>query len=280
MIMTIPITDGNWDPALLRVSRPSPYVHIAIADAIAPHWILQQETASRFNSSGELNFFHLQAKYRHSLRLSLLLSILEKIPTDQVIIMIDAFDVMFNNSLFSIYSLFLAVEQQVSPDQYGRKVGILFNGEKNCWPDQSLKTHYPEQDLASQNPFLNAGIMVGRCHAILDYLRKWVASPLQEENIFWKKVKEGTERSDDQFFWTHAYLHSKNEADAPRIEIDHDYRLSCCMFNQERDILTANKGIVFMRKTGVRPCLLHFNGTSKEAMKSVAQQLGYSSILP
>lgn len=261
--MTIPIYEGNWDPALLRVSKPSPYVHIAIADAIAPHWILQQETASRFNSSGELNFFHLQGKYRHSLRLSLLLSILEKIPTDQVVIMIDAFDVMFNNSLFSIYSLFLAVEQQVSPDQYGRKVGILFNGEKNCWPDQSLKTHYPEQDLASQNPFLNAGIMIGRCHAILDYLRKWDTSPL-----------------DDQFFWTQAYLHSKNEADAPRIEIDHDYRLSCCMFNQEREILTAKNGIVFMKQTGVRPHLLHFNGTTKTAMKSVAQQLGYSTILP
>jgi hypothetical protein len=277
--MNIPITEGNWDPAMLSVSKPSPYVHIAIADAIAPHWILQQETASRFNSSGELNFFHLQGKYRHSLRLSLLLSILERIPTDQVVIMIDAFDVMFNNSIFSIYSLFLEMEQQVPPDQYGRKVSILFNGEKNCWPVQSLKTHYSEQDLASQNPYLNAGIMVGRCDAILDYLRKWDDASLQAENVFWKSVKEGTERSDDQFFWTHAYLHSKHEAKVPRIEIDHDYRLSCCLFNQERDVLVAKEGIVLMRKTGVRPCLLHFNGTTKKAMKSVAEQLCYTTIL-
>jgi hypothetical protein len=139
MKTTIPISEGNWDPALLRVSNPSPYIHIAIADAIAPPWILQQETADRFHSSYELNFFHLQEKYRHSLRLSLLISILQRMPADEVIIMIDAFDVLFNNSLLSIYSLFLEVEQNGQRDQFGRKVDIFFSmakrtaGQINLW---------------------------------------------------------------------------------------------------------------------------------------------------
>jgi hypothetical protein len=106
--------------------------------------------------------------------------------------------------------------------------------------------------------------MVGRRSAILDYLKRW--------------GKEGNLRSDDQFFWTHAYLHSKKQRDLPRIEIDHHYRLSCCMYNQEVNILSAKDGIVFIKNSGIRPCLLHFNGPSKGAMNSVAKQLGYSSI--
>jgi len=275
MSVTIPIKNLAWDESRLVTNTPSPYVHIAIGDVITPEWELQRKTALRFHSSEELNFFHLQEKYRHSMRLDLLKSILSRIPTDQVIIMIDAFDVLFNAPLFSVYSLFLDVERMTPPDQYGRRTTILFNGEKNCWPDRSTAQRYPRTDLASPNPFLNAGIMVGRSGAILEILTRRGITKNPEELDFWSRVIDNTERSDDQYFWTHSYLRSLIQQDLPRIEIDHFCRLACCMFGREPDALIASHGGVIVKESGARPCLIHFNGPTKAGMNGVARQLGY-----
>ena len=88
MSVTIPIKNLAWDESRLVTNTPSPYVHISIGDSIPPEWELQKKTADRFHSAEELNFFHLQEKYKHSMRLDLLESILSRIPADQVIIMI------------------------------------------------------------------------------------------------------------------------------------------------------------------------------------------------
>jgi len=280
MSRIISLTKSSWNHSELSVVTPDPFFHIGIADALTPEWRLQQRTAERFGSLNILNLFHFQEKYRHTLRPSILQAILSTVSPNSIIIMLDVFDVLFNNSLFSIYSLFIEMENQTPPDSFGRKPSILFNGEKNCWPDPSAASKYADQDLASQNPFLNAGIMIGRCGAILEFLKKWDNATLSEGSAFWQQVKEGTERSDDQFFWTYSYLYSRNQGNLPRIEIDHDYRLACCMHGQEGSILEASNGIVFMKNTGVRPCLLHFNGPSKSAIRGVAAQLGYQGILP
>ena len=270
MSVTIPIKNLAWDESRLVTNTPSPYVHIAIGDVITPEWELQRKTALRFHSSEELNFFHLQEKYRHSMRLDLLKSILSRIPTDQVIIMIDAFDVLFNAPLFSVYSLFLDVERMTPPDQHGRKVSILFNGERNCWPDTSMATQYPHQDLSTANPFLNAGVMVGRCGSILEVVRRKSVAPTVGEKEAWQKVSD-----DDQRYWTHAYLSSYGDGTLPRITVDHYCHLACCLYAQEPDALITSQGIVLMKKNGARPCLIHFNGPTKAGMNGVSRQLGY-----
>jgi hypothetical protein len=264
----------EWDDSRLTSVSPSPYVHIAIGDSIPPEWELQKKTAVRFHSSEELNFFHLQEKYKHSMRLDLLESILSRIPADQVIIMIDAFDVMFNGPLFSVYSLFLDVERMTPPDQHGRKVSILFNGERNCWPDTSIATQYPHQDLSTANPFLNAGVMVGRCGSILEVVRRKSVAPTVGEKEAWQKVSD-----DDQRYWTHAYLSSYGDGTLPRITVDHDCLLACCLYAQEPDALITSQGIVLMKANGARPCLIHFNGPTKAGMTEVARQLGYQNPL-
>jgi hypothetical protein len=275
MSRIISLTGSSWNHSELGIVTPDPFFHIGIADTITPEWQLQQKTAERFGSLGFLNLFHFQEKYRHALRPDILEAILAAVSPSSIVIMLDVFDVLFNNSLFSIYSLFLEVESQTPPDSYGRKPSILFNGEKNCWPDTSVSSQYPDHDLATPNPFLNAGVMVGRCQSILDIVRKKSTTALDHDAEVWKKVSD-----DDQRYWTHAYLSSREDGSLPRIEVDHYCRLACCAFGQTNDTFAANNGIVFIKQTGVRPCLLHFNGPSKNAMKGVADQLGYQGILP
>jgi len=270
----IAIVGNKWDHASLAVFTPSSLVHYAMGDKITPEWKLQELSAERFGSSENLNFFHIQEPYRHRLRMELGMEILSAIPPDHIVFYTDAFDLMFNNSSTSVLFLFLEIERLTPPDSFGRKPAILFNGEKNCWPDTSVASLYPTEDLSTEHPYLNSGVMVGRCGAILDVLKRRTTSPDLAEREQWEKVSE-----DDQRFWTHAYLSSRTDKTLPRISVDHFCRLACCLYAQENDAFSANNGVLFMKKTGVRPCLLHFNGPSKAAMKGVAEQLGYQGIL-
>jgi len=278
MNQPIPLTEEGFSRTNLKSLRLEPLTHYSMGDNITPEWNYQALSAGRFHSEELLNFFHLQQKYKPMMRLDLGRKILSEIPREQVILYTDAFDVLFNNSLASIYAYFLEIESDSAPDSFGRKPAIIFNGEKGCWPESHLATSYPESDIGTDSPFLNSGIMIGRCGAILDVLERKTKDLSQEEHAFWDDVYERTLKTDDQCFWNHAYLHSLKNGDLPRIHVDHDCRLACCMFSRSMETLAASNNIVFLKNTGVRPCLLHFNGPTKFGMKGVAVQLGYPEV--
>ena len=71
-----------------------------------------------------------------------------------------------------------------------RKDFILFNAEKNCWPDSDLRTVYPTTRTAWR--YLNAGVFMGKAGAI--------------RTILEAHMHQINEDTDDQRMWTRLYL--------------------------------------------------------------------------
>ena len=275
---TIPINSEGFDENLMVEMHPEPLFHYSMGDRVTSEWDYKINSARRFQSSEFINFFHIGEKYHPMMRLNFGEKILAALPPERIVLYTDAFDVLFNDSLHSLLLYFLQMESLTPPDQFGRKPAIIFNGEKGCWPEPQMSGNYPQRDRLTEQPFLNSGIMIGRCGAILDIFRSFQRSMLTEDKLhgaFWKDVKERVSKTDDQCFWTNVYLRSLDSPDFPRIEVDHQARFACCMFAQPNDVLAVSNDIFFMRRTGVRPLLLHFNGPTKAAMRGVAAHLAY-----
>jgi len=67
---------------------------------------------------------------------------------------------------------------------------LLFNAEKNCWPDPDLEKAYPE--IQSPWRYLNAGAFIGNAGAVKAALQP--------------KLDSITKNTNDQRLWTRLYL--------------------------------------------------------------------------
>lgn len=234
-------------------------MHLAVADRETPGWEIQKRSAARYGGESLLNLVKLPQPFRFSMKLDVLKSFLRSIPENPVIFMIDALDVIYNNSFYHIFADFNSKANQLGTDSFGRRTQIMFNGERNCWPHAEWRQRFPEKDLATPLPFLNSGVLLGYKDAILKIL-----------DLFpWDQT------TDDQAYWISAYLSSLQDSSIPRIEIDHDASIACCFFQQPLTELFCKDRVIRYKSSGVRPAILHFNGPTKSLIPSLAKQLGY-----
>jgi hypothetical protein len=183
---------------------------------------------------------------------------LPQLPPKTVLVMLDAMDVLFNNSLDGLMATYHEIVRSLGTDSHGRSASILCNGEKKCWPIPAMASRYPEHALAKPYPFLNSGVLIGPCKDILLVLQTFP----------WD------EKTDDQFYWTQAYMESRNRLDIPRIEVDHHARLACCMHALAAEDLYVRQGVAYLKSSGIRPALLHLNGPVKKHIHQVAAKIG------
>ena len=183
---------------------------------------------------------------------------LPQLPPKTVLVMLDAMDVLFNNSLDSLMATYHEIVRSLGKDSDGRAASILCNGEKNCWPIPAMASRYLEPDLATPFPFLNSGVLIGPCEDILRVLQTFP----------WD------EKTDDQFYWMQAYMESRNRSDLPRIEVDHHARIACCMHALPTEELYVRQGVAYLKSSGMRPALLHLNGPVKKHIHQVAAKIG------
>jgi hypothetical protein len=192
------------------------------------------------------------------MKMKCLKAMLPQLAPKTVLVMLDAMDVLFNNSLDSLIATYKEIVRSLGKDSHGRAASILCNGEKNCWPIPAMASRYPEADLATPFPFLNSGVLIGPCEDILHVLQTYP----------WD------EKTDDQFYWMQAYMESRNRLDIPRIEVDHHARLACCMHALPTEELYVRQGVAYLKSTGIRPALLHLNGPVKKHIHQVAAKIG------
>ena len=240
------------------VSQPPPYVHLTVADRKNEGWQLQEASARRQHSDHLLNFITVSPPFHFSMKMDRLKTIAENLPKGAIVVMIDAFDVLFNSPINQLVTTFQALIQTLGADTFSRKASIVFNGEKNCWPHQAWRSKYPSETLLKPYPFLNSGVLVGFCEPILSILNHFP----------WDK------NTDDQAYWMQAYFESLQNPELPRIEVDHLGALACCMYQQPLAELACRDEAIVYRGNGSKPCLVHFNGPSKNMMRQVAKQLG------
>jgi hypothetical protein len=242
----------------LKITHPPAYLHFAVADRITDGWKLQVASAQRYHCAHLLNLAPLPQPFRFAMKMDYLKSILPQLPPKSLLVMLDAMDVIFNNSLDSLLATYHEIVRSLGQDGHGRMASILCNGEKNCWPVPAMAARYSQAALSTPFPFLNSGVLIGPSENILKVLQFFP----------WD------EKTDDQFYWTTAYMEARNRSELPRIEVDHYGRIACCMHAFPAEELYVRQEVAYFKSSGIRPALLHLNGPVKRVIHQVAAKIG------
>jgi len=152
--------------------------------------------------------------------------------SDDIVLFVDGYDVIFNDSLDTIVSRFKEF-----------KCDILIGAERVCWPDKSLSSLFTSH---TDYKYPNSGLYIGYAGKIKKML---------EADIL--------DAEDDQLY-IQKFIISNNDIN---IQLDKE----CYIFQNhglcDQDVEIASNGQLRNKSTKCRPCLLHGNGSSVEKEK-------------
>ena len=158
-------------------------------------------------------------------KVNILKNTIKDMVDDTLVIFTDGYDVLYNDSLNVILAKFQSFDTKV-----------LFGAEVSCWPDENLKTEYPEVD--SPLKYLNSGVIIG----YVGELKR-----ITNEDI--------SDTDDDQLYYTKKYLSGEFD-----IKLDHNCEIiqNLSFFDQ----VQINKLNSKLENTlfNTTPCIIHGNG--------------------
>jgi len=175
--------------------------------------------------------------------------------TEKHIVFIDAFDVVFADTLESIMEKFQSFNAP-----------IVIGAERNCFPS-NFKKEYDRLQHTSSFKYLNSGVIVGETEAILTILEAMDAPNLPRD---YHNPYTGTNfHFNDQSFYMDLYLRQP-------VKMKLDYQ---CLIAQNMQDVTMNdiclcetvskkelnKNVIQNYETGTLPSIIHWNGSSKDA---------------
>lgn len=167
-------------------------------------------------------------------KINLLFNYLENkyINDEDIILFVDGYDVLINDSEKTIVERFLSFNAD-----------ILFAAEKVCWPDRSL-----ENKFNSHTPykFLNSGCFIGYKWA----LRRFIESEINDSD-------------DDQLFYQKKYLQGWDPY-LLKVSLDKENYIFQCVNSSIENIKLLENGQLFNNETNTCPCILHGNGGPKD----------------
>ena len=154
-------------------------------------------------------------------KLNLLKKHIKTLDDNDLILFTDAYDVFYNDNLETILERFKSFNCK-----------ILFAAEKNCWPDYSIASKFPNQNEPYK--YLNSGCFIGQVSEI----KKFLKNDIQDYD-------------DDQLFLQQAFL--KNQLD-----IKLDYEQYIFVTNESEVIIRNNQ--LYNPVTNCCGCIYHGNG--------------------
>jgi len=162
-----------------------------------------------------------------------LLQALKGIDLETYVLVCDAYDVLTIKNLTN-EKLFNVIKNNFDLEK------IIFNAEKNCYPNTGLINLYPNVDSSWR--FLNAGIYVGKARNIINML----------ENLL-PKMKG---RMDQEIF-SISYVNKEFN-----IDIDFKCKVFQTLVGLNNNDLKIDDDKIINNKTGTMPVLIHGNGNS------------------
>jgi len=169
------------------------------------------------------------------LKLKLLHDFVITLPSEDIVLFIDAYDVVFKGNVTDILKRYVTFNKP-----------LVFGAEKTCFPDE-FHSKYPQDTKDYSFRFLNSGLFIGKVGALRECFQNY----------------EYVDGINDQAWWKQTFL------DRPDL-IELDYHnilfLNCYQVNKH-DILMDDI-IKYGDKT---PLFLHFNGPSKAFMNRFAK---------
>lgn len=159
------------------------------------------------------------------IKINLLKKELYKHKDDDVILFVDGYDVLLNDSLDNIVQTYLSFHSRV-----------VFAAEKNCWPNANIKDSFVSTEHG--NNYLNSGCYIGTAGE----LKKILADEIQNSE-------------DDQLYFQQKYLSSQFD-----ITLDTHTKLFQCVARDE-DVISVNDDLkIYNSETNNFPKILHGNG--------------------
>ena len=154
---------------------------------------------------------------------------LNSLNDDDIVMFVDAFDV-----------LVIADKEVILKKFIDMNVPFVMSAEKGCFPFADLANKYPK--TSSPFKFINSGCYIGYVHNLKTWLRE--LSPLNLE-------------TSDQGQITIHYLKNKYV-----FAIDYYCELFLSLYQVRKREIAIKKNGVLSLKTGSKPCVVHANGKS------------------
>lgn len=175
--------------------------------------------------------------------------------TEEYIVFIDAFDVVFADTLDVVMEKF---ESFNSP--------IVIGSERNCFPS-NFKKEYDRLQHTSSFKYLNSGVIVGETEAILTVLEAMDAANLPRD--YHDNIKGYNHHFNDQAYYMDLYLRQP-----VKMKLDYECLIAQNMQDVTQEELAffggGSVGGSFVSKiknkeTNTCPSIIHWNGGSKSA---------------
>ncbi len=170
-----------------------------------------------------------QPYYGNGTKLFRLQEYLNHLSDDDIVLFVDAFDV-----------LIIADKEMILRKFLDMGIPFLMSAEKNCAPFSWLANQYPI--TSSPFRFLNAGAFIG----YVRNLRKWLA-----------ELAPFDLNQSDQGQITRHYLNNKDV-----FKIDHGCNLFFSLYKVKENEIVIQEKSVYCPPTNSYPCIIHANGKS------------------
>ena len=171
-----------------------------------------------------------------------------KVITAKHILFVDAFDVVFQRPPEEALEQFLA---------WSNSPKIIWNAEKNCFPDAKLAKDHPPTD--SPFKYLNSGMSIGESEAYLECLTEMKVQDWMDDH----RMRNGRmyERN-DQDDWMRRFVHGQcgNQC---KMVLDSGCELFQTMTGTVLDDFELKDGRVRNKEFNTFPCAIHHNGGAK-----------------
>jgi hypothetical protein len=170
------------------------------------------------------------------MKINLLKKYIKNLPTYDVILFTDAYDVFYNSSIDTIVNRYLNFNSR-----------IVFSGERFCWPDISLNDKFPY--LGERYRFLNSGAFIGQ----IEELQKLLNDDINDSD-------------DDQLYYQQRFL-------SGNYDIKLDYKST--IFQSDDARVSIENGKLYNPVTDTNPCIYHGNGgdIAKKTFNSLYNKL-------
>jgi hypothetical protein len=168
------------------------------------------------------------------LKINKLRKILDDYPDDEVIMCVDAFD-----------TITVAPDLEIEQKFLNMNIDILHSVEKNCWPDEKLKTY------CSYDTFINAGCLIFKNAMLkkyLDFLSYFSNAVLSDTRLL----------SDDQYLYNIFAFPTLNNI---KIKADTENQIFQSLIFENLSNFEKQNNRFLNKITNTQPCVFHGNGT-------------------
>lgn len=223
-------------------SQDAPQLHICtVASQDRPGLQQLLDSCRRYNVSIDLLGYGLPFRGNGE-NLLHVQNYLEAFPETDIVMFIDAYDVLFMDNANSILAKFLEM-----------KVPFVISAERYCWPFSNKAAEFTQSDTSFK--YINAGSYIGYISHLKEILKEM--SPISPTN-------------DDQGTLTAHFLKNKEKyAFDSKCEL---FMPLAGVIKGDLDIDCNNKSVKCL-ETGKLPCLIHGNGGSRPLYQDIYNML-------